>query len=102
MKHQPEIVRNSMINLEDFVNLLARPKNLGIARDGKSVKNSTDTDFEPKNRTKSAYFATYCDSRQNSVSALCYWLCAKAIRTVILALCLLHSDISTVLLAQCF
>ena len=52
MKHQSEIVRNSMINLEDFVNLLARPKNLGIARDGKSVKNSTDTDFEPKHSTK--------------------------------------------------
>ena len=31
----------------------------GRPRDGKSVNNSTDTNFEPKDSTKSAYFATY-------------------------------------------
>ena len=47
-------------------------------RDGKSVQNSTDEYFSPKNSTKSAYFATYGNSRQNSV---------LAVSTVVLALC---------------
>ena len=42
-------------------------------RDGKSVKDSTDTNFRPKNSTKSAYFATCRNLRQNSAFALCYW-----------------------------
>ena len=46
---------------------------LQSSRDGKSVKNSTDTNFGPKISTKSAYSATYCNLSQNSVIALCYW-----------------------------
>ena len=41
------------------------------ARDGKSVKDSTGTNLRPKNSTKSAYFATNCNLRLNSVFALC-------------------------------
>ena len=39
-------------------------------RDGKSVQNSTDEYFSPKNSTKNAYFTTYFNSRQNSVNSL--------------------------------
>ena len=43
-------------------------KKTSIARDGKSVINSTGEYFSLKKSTKNAYFATYCTLRQNSVN----------------------------------
>ena len=40
-----------------------------ILRDGKSVKNSKDKISDQKNSTINAYFATYCNSRQNTVNS---------------------------------
>ena len=41
-----------------------------LARDGKSVQNSTDENFSKKNSTKNAYFATYFNLRQTCVNSL--------------------------------
>ena len=68
----------------DYVNIGKSPTKVFptfqhvCTRDGKSVKNSTDANFQQKNSTKNAYFATYCNLRQNNV---------LAVSTVVLALC---------------
>ena len=49
--------------------MIATALNVGD-RDGKSIQNSTDENFIPKNSTKNAYFATYFNLRQTCVNSL--------------------------------